>query len=141
MILSFFFAFSSRPGGTGTNGEWHFNCVSWNGKSGEVMFFHNGITFGEMIPDENLRAVLPGAGNISVGSKWAYNESLFVNQEIYSKIAYLNMWSYTLPQRAVQLMSAGGLNVNGDVMAWKHVQRWIVGNLLVVKGCKIHFPG
>ncbi|XP_028411259.1 uncharacterized protein LOC114533843 [Dendronephthya gigantea] len=132
---------SSEKGETGTNGEWHFNCMSWNGKSGDVVFFHDGIPLGHKRTDGSLRAVLPSVGNISFGSKWKYNGSLRVNELTYGKIAYLNVWSYTLPERAVLLMSAGGLNINGDVMAWKHVQKWIVGYLPVVNRTVIYFPG
>jgi hypothetical protein len=135
-LISFYSNFSNTKI---VNNEWHFYCISWNGRSGEVQFFFDGDIFGKRITHNDLKASLPATENISVLLK----RPTHVDQELkyLGKISYLNLWSVELSERTVKAMTAGGLNINGDVISWRDVPNCIVGKLFIVKNTPVYFPG
>ena len=114
-------------------GDWHFYCLTWNGKTGIFRFFYDGVIFGNAIEHEKLKTSLPKTGNISVGKTF--------DQDTSVRISYLNVWSVELTKHSVLAMSAGGLNVNGDAMAWRNVRKGIVGVIRISKSVVVYFPG
>ena len=115
------------------SGNWHFYCLTWNGKTGIFRFFYDGVIFGSAIEHEKLKTSLPKTGNISVGKTFVQGTSV--------RISYLNVWSVELTKHSVLAMSAGGLNVNGNVMAWRDVRKGIVGAIRIRKTAVPYFPG
>ena len=124
-------------------GDWHFYCMSWNGKNGHVQFFFDGNVFGGIISDDKLHGNLSKAGNISVGFEWPNEMKApkLLDERYFARISYLNLWSVELPVKTVKAMSAGGFNIKGDVMAWRDVQNYFVGNLVITNNTDAYFPG
>ena len=102
----------------------------------------DGYRFGKSIRNKTLRGVLPNFGNITVGFKASRGRSQkYLKHDILGEVAYLNMWSVEILQPAVLAMSAGGMNVNGNIMTWRDVQYYFIGNLNIHKGFPARFPG
>ena len=118
---------------------WNFHCLTWNGKTGIFRFFINGLPFGIAVEHESLRTSLPKTGNITIGNN--FTSELSFHPEALVKMSYLNVWSFELTKHSVFAMSAGGLNINGDVMAWRNVHKSIVGNIVMQKRVAVYFPG
>ena len=119
--------------------DWHFHCLTWNGKTGIFRFFYDGVIFGNAIEHEKLKTSLPKTGNISVGNKFMLEPSFIDGTSV--RMSYLNVWSVELTKHSVLAMSAGGLNINGDVMAWRDVRKGIVGTIRTTKSVVLYFPG
>jgi hypothetical protein len=79
---------------------------------------------------------------MSAGFKWVQDvEPTLLGGKYFGILSYLNMWSVELPERTVKVMSAGGLNVYGNVMAWRNVRNCLVGNLIIKYSAAVYFPG
>ena len=131
--------FSKRSSKKLANGEWHFYCLTWNGKTGEVRFYFEGHYFGNSTDNETSHWTSPGSGNMFVGLKLV-DPALPLPRYI-AKISYLNAWSVDLPEKAVKAMSAGGLNINGNLMAWRDVPNCFMANISVTSETVVFFPG
>lgn len=99
----------------------------------------NGLPFGNAIEHNSLQTSLPKTGNITIGNNFI--SELSFRADAYVRISYLNVWSFELTRHSVFAMSAGGLNINGDVMAWRNVHKSIVGNIVIQKRVALYFPG
>ncbi len=138
-----FLIFSTISNEKNANNEWHFHCMIWNGKTGEFQFYYDGYLLGHKITNKKLQTILPKAGNMSAGFKWVQDvEPTLLGGKYFGILSYLNMWSVELPERTVKAMVAGGLNINGNVMAWRNVPNCLVGNLIVkYNSAAVYFPG
>ena len=119
------------------NNYWHFICVTWNGQNGKVKFYYEGpiqtTTTGPVTQ-------LSQRGKFSIGVKKDLNSGTY-SSSFVGKLSCVNIWSYVQSDASIICMSSGTMNVNGDYLAWRDVQEYIVGNLTVVSNTNIYFPG
>lgn len=53
----------------------------------------------------------------------------------------MNIWSYIQACASILAMSSGTMNVNGDYLSWKNMQRYIVGTVAVIDNKDLFYPG
>ena len=84
--------------------------------------------------------------NLSPGGKFLIGVEKDSNSGNYSGsffgyLSCVNIWSYIQSTVSIFAMSSGGMNINGDLLAWRDVQGYIVGNLSILPKTAIYFPG
>ena len=84
-----------------------------------------------------MAALLQSGGNFLVGVS-GLNTSL---NGFTGTMSYLNVWQLILPKEAIEAMTRGGVNINGDLLSWRNVLRWIVGSVNVQNKTAIRYPG
>ena len=119
------------------NNYWHFICVTWNGLSGKVKFYYEG-PIQKTITGPVTQ--LSQGGKFSIGVKKDTNSGTY-SSSFVGKLSCVNIWSYVQSDASIISMASGAMNVNGDFLAWRDVQGYIVGNLTVVSNTNIYFPG
>lgn len=124
------------------NNQWHFLCVTWDGVSGQLLFYYDSSYQGRKIQGDHLATLLQGGGNFSVGvTKDTASGSYISLNGFTGTMSYLNVWQLVLSQAAIRAMTSGGVNVNGDLLSWRNVPRWIVGSVNVENKTIIRYPG
>ena len=86
-----------------------------------------------------LTQLSPG-GKFTIGVKKDPDSGNYTNSFV-GHLSCVNIWSYVQSTPSILSMSSGGMNVNGDLLAWRDVPRFIVGNLTVLFNTEIYFPG
>ena len=79
-------------------------------------------------------------GKFSIGIKKDPNNGKYISS-FHGDLSCVNIWSYVQSAESITSMSSGGVNVNGNLLAWRDVQGFIVGNLTVLSNTIIYFPG
>ena len=133
-FLRFFTALRLMPTLSTTSGIF---CVTWDGVSGQLLFYYHSSYQGDKIKGDHLAALLQSGGNFLVGVS-GLNTSL---NGFTGTMSYLNVWQLILPKEAIEAMTRGGVNINGDLLSWRNVLRWIVGSVNVQNKTAIRYPG
>ena len=97
----------------------------------------------------NLKTKISGPQNItqlSPGGKFSVGVQKDSSSGSYSSLfdgtlSGVNIWSYVLLPGSILAMSSGIMNINGDLLAWRDMQSYLVGNLNVISNSNIYFPG
>ena len=121
------------------NNFWHFICVSWNGLYGNINFYYDGIKQNTITISARMTELSPD-GKFSIGIKKDPNNGKYISS-FHGDLSCVNIWSYVQSAESITSMSSGGVNVNGNLLAWRDVQGFIVGNLTVLSNTIIYFPG
>ena len=119
------------------NDYWHFICISWDGVNGNVNFFYEGPKqtkiFGPITQ-------LSPRGNFSIGVQKDSSSGSY-SSSFDGTLSGVNIWSYVLSPESIVSMSSGIVNINGDLLAWRDMQSYLVGSLSVISNSNIYFPG
>ena len=83
---------------------------------------------------------LSQGGKFSVGVTKAKNSGSY-GASFVGTLSCLNIWSGCYLQRSITAMSSGGLNINGDYLAWRDVAARNVGNISVHSKTVICYAG
>jgi hypothetical protein len=70
----------------------------------------------------------------------AKNNGSYVNSFV-GTLTCLNIWSIYLKPVFISTMASGGMNINGDLLAWRNVPAQIVGNLVMIPITEIYGAG
>ena len=117
-------------------------CVTWDGVSGQLLFYYHSSYQGDKIKGDHLAALLQGGGNFLVGVSKDTTSGLNIPLNGFTgTMSYLNVWQLILPKEAIEAMTRGGVNINGDLLSWRNVLRWIVGSVNVQNKTAIRYPG
>ena len=119
------------------NNYWHFICITWNGLNGNVNFYYEGS---KLTAVSGPVTQLSKGGEFSIGVRRKSNSATYFSS-FSGKLSCVNIWSYVQSTQSIVAMASGTMNVNGDLLAWRSVQSYIVGNLTVVFDSEIYFPG
>ena len=122
------------------NLQWHFVCTTWNGDARLVKFYVDGKPLGEAIQFGAMNTSLYLEGNFTIGvdSTLADNVTYF---GFVGMMSQLNIWKVFLNDDWFRVMSAGGVNVNGNILAWRSVINGIIGTVNVIENSDIFLPG
>ena len=119
------------------NNHWHFICITWDGGNGNVNFYYEGVKQPSI---SGPSAKLSQRGEFSVGVKRDSSSATYFSS-FSGKLSCVNVWSYVQSTHSIVGMTSGTMNVNGDFLAWREAQSYIVGNLSVVFDSNLYFPG
>lgn len=124
------------------NNTWHFVCFTWNGNIGKVRFYHDGRQYGRTIQDTGTITRLQPGGYFTIGPKRNFSSRLLKEMDGFTgKMSQFNVWNSVLSYQSIQVMSAGGANVNGDLVSWRNVAEGIVGHIPLERSLKLFLPG
>jgi hypothetical protein len=122
------------------NNHWHFICITWNGLKGNVKFYYEGIRQDTTAVSGPMTHLSPH-GKFSIGVTKDPNSGGTYSSSFVGKLSCVNIWSYLQSDVSIIAMASGTMNINGDYLAWRDVQGYIVGNLTVVFSTNIYWPG
>ena len=86
----------------------------------------------------NVDISFPKEGKFEIGAQKIGDSYV---QLFVGTVTYLNIWSVAIPESCVRTMAGGVMNVKGDLLAWRNVPEYIVGNLIMVPNTNIYNPG
>ena len=121
------------------NDFWHFICIWWNGLTGNVKFYYDGRQQNSIAVSGPMTQLSPG-GKFSIGVTKDPNSENYFNSFV-GHLSCVNIWSFVQSTPSIISMSSGAVNVNGDLLAWRDVQVYIIGNLSVLSSTNVYFPG
>ena len=119
------------------NNCWHFICITWNGLNGNVNFYYEGV---KQTTVSGPLTQLSQSGEFSIGVKRDSTSATYFSS-FSGQLSGVNIWSYVQSAHSIVAMTSGTMNVNGDFLAWRDVQSYIVGNLTVVFDTDVYYPG
>ena len=106
--------------------------------NGKVNFYYDGVRQGSTKSGTMVK-LTPG-GKFSIGVEKDLNSGIYTGS-FFGYLSCVNIWSYIQSTVSILAMSSGGMNINGDLLAWRDVQGYIVGNLSILPNTTIYFPG
>ncbi|XP_028394182.1 neuronal pentraxin-2-like [Dendronephthya gigantea] len=121
------------------NNYWHFICVIWDGVIGNVKFYYEGSKHPSGTLSGPITQLSPG-GKFVIGAIKGQNNTTY-SSSFVGYLSCINVWSIIISYESIISMASGGMNINGDYLAWRDVLGYILGNLTVVSNTTIHFPG
>lgn len=100
----------------------------WNGVTGKAAFFYDGDRASSIKQNESLKGELPSGKNFKIGI-----------DNNPGTLTQLNIWNYELPEVSFKAMSAGGVNVHGNMLSWSDLSRYVTENKN--RSSEIFLPG
>ena len=106
--------------------------------NGDVKFYYDGVKHSTTVAGP-MTKLSPG-GEFSIGVKKGSNNGNYISS-FDGYLSCVNIWSYVQSSVSILAMSSGGMNINGDLLAWRDVKGCIIGNLSMLPNTSIYFPG
>ena len=117
------------------NNHWQHMCVTVKQRKHKILFSRNDMQIQLRL---NVDISFPKEGKFEIGAQ--KNGDSYV-QLFVGTVTCLNIWSVAIPESCVRTMAGGVMNVKGDLLAWRNVPEYIVGNLIMVPNTNIYNPG
>ena len=124
-----------RSQGTVTNDEnWHHVCITWEGVSGNYVFYKDGNKTWEGV--HGPTADIPGGGVWVLGQDQDRLGGGFVMADLFKgEMVETNIWNKVLTVQEISMMSKGcQANLpHGIIKSWKEFLHGVKGNVKKVK--------
>ena len=122
--------------------SWHFYCMQWRSSDGLTEYYQDARKLRKEIKEDSIGIYFPSNGDMILGQELdAYVDGFDQEQAFKGSLTGLNFWSHFLGNDTIQGMSAGVINVNGNLLQWRDFRWRTFGNVHMVDRSEPEIPG
>ena len=116
--------------------------MQWRNSDGLTEYYQDAIKLRAEIKTYSIGIHFPSHGDLILGQELdGYVSGFNSAQAFKGSLAGLNFWNHFLDNDAIQGMSAGVINVNGNLLQWRDSRWRAFGNVHIADRSDPEIPG